>query len=32
VLNNTDIYYVGQWYRYTLDAGREWQAVASVRF
>ncbi|MFM8335300.1 MAG: TonB-dependent siderophore receptor [Opitutaceae bacterium] len=32
VLNNTKIYYVGQWYRYTLDAGRDWQAVASVRF
>ncbi len=32
VLNNTDIYYVGQWYRYTLDAGRDWQAVAGVKF
>jgi len=32
IFDNRDIYYVGQWYRYTLDAGREWQAVASVRF
>ena len=32
VFNNTDIYYVGQWYRYTLDPGREWQAVVGVRF
>jgi iron complex outermembrane receptor protein len=32
VLDNTDIYYVGQWYRYTLDPGREWLAVATVRF
>ena len=32
ILDNTDIYYVGQWYRFTLDPGREWQAVASVRF
>jgi iron complex outermembrane receptor protein len=32
VRDNTDIYYVGQWYRYTLDPGREWLAVATVRF
>jgi len=32
VFDNTDIYYVGQWYRYTLDPGRDWQAVTSVRF
>lgn len=32
VLNNTTIYYVGQWYRYTLDPGRDWQAVVGVRF
>jgi outer membrane receptor protein involved in Fe transport len=32
ILDNTDIYYVGQWYRFTLDPGREWQAVVGLRF
>lgn len=32
VADNRNIYYVAQWYRYTLDAGREWQAVTSVKF
>ncbi len=32
VADNQNIYYVGQWYRYTLDPGREWSAVASVKF
>ena len=32
IFDNREIYYVGQWYRYTLDPGREWQAVTSVRF
>ena len=32
VADNRNIYYVGQWYRYTLDPGREWSAVVSVRF
>lgn len=32
VFNNTDIYYVASWYRYTIDAGREWQAVFGVKF
>jgi outer membrane receptor protein involved in Fe transport len=32
ILDNTDIYYVGQWHRYTLDPGREWQAVVGLRF
>ena len=32
VLDNTDIYYVGAWHRYTIEPGREWQAVAGVRF
>jgi outer membrane receptor for monomeric catechols len=32
VADNREIYYVGQWYRYTLDPGREWQAVTNVRF
>jgi iron complex outermembrane receptor protein len=32
VLDNQNIYYVGQWYRYTLDPGREWSAVVSAKF
>ena len=32
VADNRNIYYVGQWYRYTLDPGRDWQAVISTRF
>lgn len=32
VADNRNIYYVGQWYRFTLDAGREWSAVASVKY
>jgi outer membrane receptor protein involved in Fe transport len=32
LLDNRDIYYVGSWFRYTIDAGRDWQAVAGVRF
>jgi outer membrane receptor protein involved in Fe transport len=32
VFDNQEIYYVGQWYRYTLDPGREWQAVVNIRF
>jgi outer membrane receptor protein involved in Fe transport len=32
VFDNTDIYYVGQFNRYTLDPGREWQAVISTKF
>lgn len=32
VLNNTDIYYVGSWFRYTIDPGRQWQAVVGVKF
>lgn len=31
-LDNRNIYYVAQWWRYTIDPGRDWQAVASVRF
>jgi outer membrane receptor protein involved in Fe transport len=32
VLDNQNIYYVGQWYRYTLDPGRDWSTVVSVKF
>ena len=32
VFDNQDIYYVGQPHRFTIDPGREWQAVTSVRF
>lgn len=32
VFDNTNIYYVGQWHRYTLDPGRDWQVVAGLRF
>lgn len=32
VFDNEEIYYVGQWYRYTLDPGRQWQAVVTARF
>ncbi len=32
VLNNTNIYSVGQWHRYALDPGRDWQVVVGVRF
>ena len=32
VFDNTDIYYVASYYRYTIDPGREWQAVVGVRF
>lgn len=32
VFDNRDIYYVGQFYRYTLDPGRDWQAVIGTRF
>ncbi|PTX91460.1 TonB-dependent receptor plug domain-containing protein [Opitutus sp. ER46] len=32
LFDNRDIYYVGSWYRYTIDAGRVWQAVAGIRF
>ncbi|HEY0946899.1 MAG TPA: TonB-dependent receptor plug domain-containing protein [Opitutaceae bacterium] len=32
VLDETDIYYVGSYYRYTIDPGRTWQAVVGVRF
>lgn len=32
LLDNRDIYYVGSWFRYTIDPGREWQAVASLKF
>lgn len=32
VFDNQSIYYVGQWYRFTVDPGRDWQAVVGVRF
>ncbi|MBL9192148.1 MAG: TonB-dependent receptor [Opitutaceae bacterium] len=32
LFDNQDIYYVGVNHRYTLDPGREWQAVLSARF
>lgn len=31
IFNNTDIYYVASYYRYTIDPGREWQAVIGVK-
>jgi hypothetical protein len=32
VFDNTDIYYVASYFRYTIDPGREWQAVVGLRF
>lgn len=32
VLDNQDIYYVASYFRYTIDPGREWQAVVGVKF
>ncbi|MBI5381792.1 MAG: TonB-dependent receptor plug domain-containing protein [Opitutae bacterium] len=32
ILDNTDQYYVAAYHRFTIDAGRTWQGVASVRF
>jgi len=31
-LDDREIYYVGQWYRYTIDPGRVWQAMVGARF
>lgn len=32
VFDNRDIYYVASYFRYTIDPGREWQAVVGVKF
>lgn len=32
VFDNRDIYFVASWFRYTIDPGRDWQAVARMSF
>ncbi len=32
VFDNRDIYYVASYFRYTIDPGREWQAVVGLKF